>query len=89
VCTLIVSCKKVIPMNKRLITCSVCGFDQRIYGGKVCNHDGIGAIRCTGSRMPVQEVWEQALKAIDATKAKLDYDDQIQLMAAERYYNDD
>ena len=95
-------------MNKRLITCPVCGYDQHIYDGKVCNHDGIGAIRCTeaklpatrrslvctGSRMTLEEAYRQATaNAVARTKANfptmLDYDDQIQLLAAERYYNDD
>lgn len=43
-------------MPRQLVTCPVCETDQHVRKGLLCNHDGIGAIRCTGSHMKVSDI---------------------------------
>jgi hypothetical protein len=46
-------------MARQLVTCPVCKTDQHLYRNRICNHDGLGAIRCTGSRTSLKVLTEK------------------------------
>lgn len=47
--------------QRMLMTCPVCGMDQHIYRSALCIHT-FGGIRCTGSKLTVQELKSRATK---------------------------
>jgi len=66
-------------MERHLVTCPVCKTDQHIYGGKICNHEGYGGIRCLGSRAPLKQPNQLTLELVkQACKPILNQDDWLE-----------
>lgn len=42
-------------MSKKLITCPVCGNNERVIKNAIVNHD-FSIVRCTGSKMNILEI---------------------------------